>query len=112
MIRLSVVAEMNGRDNFRRYGFSTLIAIMAFAIVNSFAYWWRTPPCCDWTYSSGLPFRFMEEGGFVGIRRFLWGGVAADLGSIVLIALAINRLTMFVNTTKRSPHSTVAHHHS
>jgi hypothetical protein len=54
----------------------------------------------------------MEEGGFVGIRRFLWGGVAADLGSIVLIALAINRLTMFVNTNKRSPHSTVAHHHS
>jgi hypothetical protein len=67
-----------------------LATFAVFAIVNSLAYWLRTPPCCDWTYYSGVPFGFMEEGGFAGMRRILWGGVAADLASIVAVAFAIN----------------------
>jgi len=98
------MAGMNEGNKIGRYGFSILAAIIAFAIVNCFAYWSNTPPCCDWTYRSGLPFRFLEEGGFQGMRRLLWRGVVADLGSIVVIALAISWVTTYIPTRKWRPH--------
>ena len=78
-----------------------LVANGAFTIVNSVAYWLRTPPCCDWAYTSGLPFRFMQEGGFVGVRRFLWLGVVADIGAILAIALTVDGAMNFLGRIKR-----------
>lgn len=53
-------------------------------------YWLHKPPCCgDMTYTSGIRFAFLEEGGFIGIRRLLWGGVVADVGSIFAIAFIL-----------------------
>ena len=37
-------AVVAGRDEIRRFGSSMLLAFAAFAIVNSVAYWLRTPP--------------------------------------------------------------------
>ena len=92
---------MTGDEKIRRFGLSMLVAVVAFTIVNCVAYWLRTPPCCDWTYTSGLPFRFMQEGGFVGVRRFLWRGVGADIGAIVAVALTINGAMIFLGRTKQ-----------
>ena len=102
MLCLSVEsAVMAARNEIRRFGLSMLVAIVAFTIVNCVAYWLRTPPCCDWTYASGFRFRFMQEGGFVGVRRFLWLGVVADIGAIVAASLTINGAMTFLGRTKR-----------
>ena len=66
---------MGDHDNTRRYAFSLLGVTVVFAIVNAVRYWWRTPACCDWPYTTGIPFAFLQEGGFGGIRRLLWGGL-------------------------------------
>ena len=38
-----------------------------------------------------MPFAFIEEGGFAGIRRALWGGVAGDIVAIFSVALLADR---------------------
>jgi hypothetical protein len=92
---------MTAHDSIRRFALSMLVAIGAFTIVNSVASWLRTPPCCDWIYSSGLPFRFMEEGGFQGMRHFLWSGVAANLGIVLATAFTVNWITTHIGNSKR-----------
>jgi len=91
---------MGDHDNGRRYAFSLLGAIAAFAIVNGSVYCWRTPPCCEWTYTTGIPFAFLEEGGFLGIRRLLPAGVAADIGSILVLAFITNGLAAHPRTRR------------
>jgi hypothetical protein len=91
---------MGDHDCGRRYSFSLLGVIAVFAIVNAFFYWWRMPPCCDLTYTTGIPFAFLEEGGFAGIRRLLWAGVAADTASIFALAFITNGLATHPRTRR------------
>jgi hypothetical protein len=71
-----------------------------FVIVNASIYWWRTPPCCDWIYATGIPFAFLEEGEFGGIRRLLWAGVAGDIGCILALAFITNGLAAHPRTRR------------
>lgn len=98
----------------RKYSIILLGVLIVFAVVNGVLYWLRTPPCCDWTYTSGIPFAFLEEGGFMGIRRLLWGGVIADVGSMFAIAFILNgmaahpRITRSIITAKHQLQAAVA----
>ena len=76
----------------RRYALAVAAAAALFAIVNGAAYWRRVPPCCDMSFRTGIPFHFVQEGGFVGVRHVLWAGVAGDAACIGLIAFLVGRL--------------------
>lgn len=52
----------------------------------------RHDPCCDFIVQRGLPFAILRRGGFVDVRQYLPGGIAADLLVVVLIAAAIARI--------------------
>jgi hypothetical protein len=91
---------MGDHDNTRRYAFSLLGVTVVFAIVNAVRYWWRTPACCDWPYTTGIPFAFLQEGGFGGIRRLLWGGVVADVSIIFAITFIANRVATHRRTRR------------
>jgi hypothetical protein len=43
----------------------------------------------------------MQEGGFVGVRRFLWLGVVADIGAIIAIAFTVNGAIQLRGRMKR-----------
>jgi hypothetical protein len=64
-----------------KYSIILVGVLTVFAVVNGVMYWLRTPPCCDLTYTSGIPFPFLEGGGFGGIRRLLWGELSPMLAA-------------------------------
>ena len=70
----------------RAYFISTLTSASVFATANYLNYV-RPVHCADCFTSYGLPFAFLEEGGFFTIHRILWVGLAADIA--VLFALAV-----------------------
>jgi hypothetical protein len=60
---------------------------VAVALVNLLDY--RRPVyCADCTVTYGLPFTFMTEGGYVGIRRMLWIGLATDTALALAVGVA------------------------
>jgi hypothetical protein len=68
-----------------RFGVSMFATLSVLVVINYFAYLQQSF-CADCVVSYGLPFKFTEEGGFVTVRRFLWGGVVGDL--VVVLATA------------------------
>ena len=83
----------------RKFSIILLGVLTVFVLVNAMLYWLRTPPCCDF-YTSGIPFAFLEEGGFIGMRRLLWGGVVTDVCSMFAIALVLNGMAAHPRTTR------------
>jgi hypothetical protein len=79
------------RDSIRRRALVVLCALSTFAVANAFTYWRHTPRCLDCQYTTGIPFAFLEEGGFAGIRRLLWRGVAGDIAAILAVGLLADR---------------------
>ena len=58
---------------------AVLIALVLFGIVNYYSFVRMGAGFCDDCFISfGFPFPLWEEGGFITIRRILWGGLIAD----------------------------------
>ena len=79
----------------RRY----LISIAVFVFVWSVANYWhfkRPVLCADCVTDYGLPIPFLVEGGFVTLRRWVWGALIADIflvfGAALVIGWAWSRL--------------------
>jgi hypothetical protein len=73
-----------------RYAFGLLGSSFLLAAA-SYADYYRQLhiPCGDCFVEFGLPFKFWMEGGFAGARLFMWGGLLADIGVIVTLAVAM-----------------------
>ena len=52
----------------------------------------RPVTCNDCFFPYGLPFTIYHEGGYAGGDRFVWGGIAADIGCVVVVALLVGRI--------------------
>lgn len=76
----------------RRQVYIAVSLLVACAVANVLVYLSRTAPCCDWQYTTGIPFALLREEGFVGIRRILWRGVAGDMAVIFALALIADRI--------------------
>ena len=91
---------MTGRNKIQRFGFGSLRATVAFTIVNWCCVLVAHASILRLNDTSGLPFRFMEAGGIVGIRRLLWldqpcdgsGGSESAGGVVAKIGLSVPRL--------------------
>lgn len=69
-----------------------LTVVAVFALANVLFYLERTLPCCDWTYATGIPFAFLEEGGFSGIRHIRRGGMMGDIAVIFVVVSIADRI--------------------
>jgi hypothetical protein len=82
----------------RRVAFLVGVAA-AFVIANALFYWRRTPPCCDFEYTTGIPFAFMEQGEWTG-TRMMWAGIAGDAAAIIAVAFFADRIAMLASTRR------------
>jgi hypothetical protein len=62
-----------------------LVTVLAFALANRIDFN-RRVPCCDFTYTRGVPFAFLREGGFMGLHQTLWLGAALDVAMVFGVA--------------------------
>jgi hypothetical protein len=73
------------------------VGLAPFAAANIYGYIHMGRPgwaaCDDCSASFGFPFALWVEGGFVGVRRVLWGGLLADAaiatGAGVILGLTL-----------------------
>ena len=64
---------------------------LVFVIANT-AHFLRPHWCWDCFFPYGLPFTFYQDGGYGGGAGFVWGGLAADIGCVVGVALLVGRV--------------------
>jgi hypothetical protein len=71
-----------------RYGLSMLLSACALGIANNLNLW-RTTNCDDCFLPYGIPFTLYHEGGFAGIRKYVWTGIIGDILVVLAVGLAI-----------------------
>jgi hypothetical protein len=49
----------------------------------------RRATCADCFFPYGLPFTLYHDGGFAGGAGFVWGGLAVDIGCVLVVALLV-----------------------
>lgn len=69
-----------------RYAASTVIAACVFWVVNHF-HLLQQVTCSDCFFHYGVPFPFLNEGGFVGGGGIIWSGALGD--AIVIVAAGV-----------------------
>lgn len=74
-----------------RYGLSLLLSACALGVANNLNFR-RATYCNDCLISYGTPFTLLKEGGFVGVRIYVWSGLIADTLIMVGIGLVIGLL--------------------
>jgi hypothetical protein len=92
-----------GRPTGQSYRYSIVFAAtgLLFMIVNT-THFLRRANCADCFFPYGLPFTFYHEGGFAGGNAFVWGGLAADVGCVVVVALLVGRIWQAIATDAAS----------
>jgi len=70
------------------YSISFAAVGLVFAILNT-VHFLRPPTCWDCFFPYGVPFTLYHDGGYAGGNGFVWGGLAADVGCVVLAALLV-----------------------
>lgn len=71
-----------------RYIVAFLASLALFWIANTTYYDFR-PPCADCFFHYGVPFAFVNQGGFVGGGGWMWKGTVADLVLVLVVGVAI-----------------------
>jgi hypothetical protein len=74
-----------------RYALSFLGIVCVFALAN-YLHFHRHARCCDFMIPYGLPFPVFLEGGFAGIRRIVWPGIAGDFLFVFATAALIGNM--------------------
>ena len=72
------------------YSISLAATGLVFVIANTI-HFLRPAMCADCFFPYGLPFTLYHEGGYAGGAGFVWGGLAADVGCVVVVALLVGR---------------------
>lgn len=71
-----------------------VLGIVLFLITNYQDYQKMLASTCDDCFLSfGIPFRIYGTGGFVGITRYFWSGIAADLFVALVFSVGLGYLS-------------------
>jgi hypothetical protein len=84
-----------------KYGVALALSGVVFVLVNT-AHFLRHADCADCFFRYGLPFTVYHEGGYAGGNAFVWGGLAADVGCVVIFALLLGRIWQAIATAEAS----------
>jgi hypothetical protein len=79
------------RSGSHIYGVSLAATGLVFVIANTI-HFLRPAMCADCFFPYGLPFTLYHEGGYAGGAGFVWGGLAADVGCVLGVALLVGRI--------------------
>lgn len=71
-----------------RYGLSVLLAACALGVANNLQFM-HGETCSDCVERYGTPFTLLLEGGFIGIRRYVWSGLIGDAFVVLVVGLVI-----------------------
>ena len=76
------------------FALGLILGLVLFLITNYYDYQRMLHSTCyDCFLTFGVPFRMYGEGGYVGVTRYFWSGIAAD--SFVAIVFSIGLAQIF-----------------
>ena len=74
-----------------RYSVALAVAGLAFLIANTI-HFLRPVTCGDCSFPYGVPFTLYHDGSYSGGAGFVWSGLAADIGCVLVAAIIFGRI--------------------